>query len=298
MTKDPRVPYSALTAYCAPARPRSEIWRLLVGLVGIVVLYLGLNWLALAYVLSHLPPFRAASVLQTLAAGSSPEGLMMLLATFVPMAAAVIFVTRALHGRAGGTLFGAQAWTNARRVAAPLIALAVLLLPLALLNPDVGNAGTLAQSLRWMPLALPLLAIQIGAEELVFRGYMLQQLAARTTNPILWMVVPSALFGALHYSTADFGANAIWPALWAFAFGCLAADLTARTGNLGAALGLHFATNFSAMFLVGLYGQLDGLALYTVVINTRDTAMLAPYMAIDAIAMLVSWLLARVILRV
>jgi len=111
------------------------------------------------------------------------------------------------------------------------------------------------------------------------------------------MLLPSALFGMLHFSPAAFGQNAVWPVLWALIFGCLAADLTARAGNLGPALALHFTTNLSSMVLVGLYGNLDGLSLYTLVINTRDLAALGPYLAVDFASMIVAWLVARLMLR-
>ena len=81
-------------------------------------------------------------------------------------------------------------------------------------------------------------------------------------------------------------------------FGLLAADLTARTGSLGAAIGFHFGTNFSALFLTGLYGNLDGLALYNLVIDTTDTGAMVPYLMSDFAFIFVSWLLARVMLRV
>jgi membrane protease YdiL (CAAX protease family) len=132
----------------------------------------------------------------------------------------------------------------------------------------------------------------------LFRGYLLQQLGARWRSAWVWMVLPAALFGALHYDPASFGPNAIWLAVWAFAFGCLAADLTARTGNIGAALALHLVNNFASMFFVGFYGNLDGLALYTIVINARDFATLAPWLAIDALTIFIGWLMIRVILRV
>lgn len=180
----------------------------------------------------------------------------------------------------------------------PLFGLALALFPLAFLDPNVGRSVPPATVLRWLPVMLPLLLVQIAAEELIFRGYLLQQLAARSRSPWVWMVAPSVLFGALHYSPAEFGPMALWPALWAMGFGCLAADLTARTGNLGAALALHFTNNLSSMILVGLYGQLDGLALYTIVINPRDPAAFGPYLAADVAAMLVAWLAARLALRV
>ncbi|MEZ5685612.1 MAG: CPBP family intramembrane glutamic endopeptidase [Paracoccaceae bacterium] len=105
------------------------------------------------------------------------------------------FVTRGLHQRALGSLLGAQVLRDFRKVLIPLAALWLALL-LALLNPDVGRSAPLPTVLTWLPLVLPLLVLQIGAEELVFRGYLLQQLGARFHHPLIWMGLPSVLFGA------------------------------------------------------------------------------------------------------
>jgi membrane protease YdiL (CAAX protease family) len=290
--------YPHLVSFTAPARAQAELWRTALGVLGIAALYFAALFLVLNLLAAVLGDLRFAQVIRGMLGGSTPQGLALMLASFVPMAAAAAFVTRALHGRDWRSLLGHGAAMNFLRVAVPLTGLSLALMPLDLLDPNVGRATPLATVLGWLPLALPLLALQVGAEELVFRGYLLQQLGARSRSPLVWMVLPSALFGMLHYAPADFGPNAIWPVLWAFTFGCMAADLTARTGNLGAALGLHFATNFAGMFLVGLYGNLDGLSLYTLVINTRDTGALGPYLAQDFLAMAVSWLLARLMLRV
>ncbi len=51
--------------------------------------------------------------------------------------------------------------------------------------------------------------IQTGAEELVFRGYLQQQLAARFASPLIWMVLPALIFGAVHYDPATAGPN-VW----------------------------------------------------------------------------------------
>ncbi|HEY0213585.1 MAG TPA: type II CAAX endopeptidase family protein [Paenirhodobacter sp.] len=292
-------PYTpTLQAFYAPARPAAQIWRTVAGLGLIVVLY----WSALIGAL-HLFRWIAgeAAYLRlaiTLAQAATPGGVVLMLATFAPLALAVALVTRTLHDRAVATLFGPGAARNAWRSAAPLIGLSLAILPLALLDPNTAQSTPFGTLLAWAPLALPLLLVQITAEEMVFRGYLLQQMAARWRSPWLWMVAPSVLFGALHFDPGTYGPMAFWPVLWATVFGCLAADLTARTGNLGAAIGLHFANNLSAIFLLGLYGELDGLSLFTVVIDPRDPVALAPYMATDAVSMLVSWLALRLILRV
>ena len=140
--------------------------------------------------------------------------------------------------------------------------------------------------------------IQTGTEELLFRGYLQQQLAARFPAAWVWMGVPSLAFGMLHFSTEQYGASAWFVVIWAVCFGLAAADLTARTGNLGAAIGMHFANNAATLLLVGLYGRMDGLALYNAVVDLSQPFAQLPYLAIDSVTLLVSWLAARLILRV
>lgn len=289
--------YPRLARFTAPARPSAELWRTALGGVVIVVLSWGAVFGALGLIGALTGPLRFAQIAASMMRAGTPEGLMMVLASFAPMALAVIIVTRALHSRSAQTLLGSGAMRDFWRVAKPLMALALLLWLLTIFDANVGRSTPPEVLLAWLPLALPLLAVQIAAEEFVFRGYLLQQLAARSRNPLAWMVLPAAIFGALHYAPGANGAAALWIALWAAAFGCFAADLTARAGNLGPALAFHLTNNITAMFLVGLYGQLDGLSLFTIVINTHDMGEVAPYLAIDSLSMLAAWLLARLMLR-
>jgi hypothetical protein len=104
--------------------------------------------------------------------------------------------------------------------------------------------------------------IQTGAEEVLFRGYMQQQLAARFSSPIMWMVLPSAIFAALHYQPEIMGDNTWLMMAAVFVFAVLAADLTAVTGNIGAAWAMHFVNNALAILVVATDGPLSGLALY------------------------------------
>jgi membrane protease YdiL (CAAX protease family) len=104
--------------------------------------------------------------------------------------------------------------------------------------------------LSFLPLALVGVLIQTGAEEVLFRGYMQQQLAARFSSPMMWMVLPSAIFAALHYQPEIMGDNTWLMMAAVFVFAVLAADLTAVTGNIGAAWAMHFVNNALAI-LVG-----------------------------------------------
>ena len=292
--------YAALTAFVAPALGRSQFWRTGAGLLVTAVLYVGTLFLIIRTVLALQGQSLGNATLQDIGAGTTPLGLIALLYTYLPLTLALGLATTLILRRSFGSLIGpiVPAWRCFVWVALPLLALWLILTPLRILPPTVTFHLSLWQVLKWLPLALPGLLIQTGSEELVFRGYLQQQLAARWTSPWVWMAIPACLFGALHYSTDTYGPLAILVALWAVAFGLAAADLTARTGNMGAAVGLHFANNAQILFLVGTSGNLDGLACYIDALPATDTFAQLTYFAVDSVTLLVSWLGAMVILRV
>ena len=296
--------YAPLAAFADAARPRAEIWRTLLGL-GLVALgylgaVLGFFHLMLAVLEPQIGAWAAARFVDGFGAGRTAPGLTLLLWSFLLLLLPVLVVLRLLHRRSLSSAIGPprRALRDAVRVALPLGLLAVAMMPFAVLSEAAGRRHDLASWLMWLPVALPGLMLQVTTEEVLFRGYLQQQLAARFRSPLAWMVLPSALFALLHFAPGSFGGNAVLIAVWAGLFGLLAADLTARTGTIGAAVGLHLATNFSAIFLVGLWGQLDGLALWNIVVNTRDLGTLLPLLVVDVLALVVSWLVARVALRV
>ncbi|MCR8825312.1 CPBP family intramembrane metalloprotease [Photobacterium sp. TY 1-4] len=148
-----------------------------------------------------------------------------------------------------------------------------------------------------LPLSLLAVLVQVSAEELLFRGYIQQQLAARFTSPLVWMVLPSALFALGHYAPETTGGNAIWIAAWAGIFGLLMADLTARTGTLGPAIAVHFINNVIAMLFTAMPDDLSGLALYIMPFALSDEAAIARWLPVDFAIMLTGWLAVRLALR-
>nr|WP_275116165.1 CPBP family intramembrane glutamic endopeptidase [Aliiroseovarius subalbicans] len=117
-----------------------------------------------------------------------------------------------------------------------------------------------------------LIFIQTLAEELVFRGYLLQQLRARFRSIWIWAVLPSFLFGALHFDPLTYGVNAYFYVLNTTVAGVLACLITIRTGNLGAAAGLHFANNMLVM-IMGVAGELGGFTLLAMTVNPMSGYM-------------------------
>ncbi|RKF12888.1 CPBP family intramembrane metalloprotease [Roseovarius spongiae] len=284
----------------APARGSEEPWRLLAGCALIVALFLLMSLFYSRIIAVALPDSAWGANGRGVEDASTPWGALANLYIFGLVILALWVVLTVLHTRTLSSLLGASrpAWRQFRRVLVALALLTAAVLPLP--APEALTPGphlALPTWLAFLPLALLGLAIQTGTEEIVFRGYLQSQLAARFRRPLVWMGLPSALFAALHYAPGNMGDNAWLAVMWAFLFGLAAADLTARSGTLGPAIALHIANNFSAILLAAPEGSFDGLALYTYPFALHDTAIMRTWAPIDMMMLLCSWLAARLALR-
>ena len=289
-------PYPLLGAYAAPARDRAELWRVPVALLLTALLTYG-GMLAGVSLLSTLAP----GLLDRIAWADEPQaaGVVWMLLNFAFLTAAMAAAMRALHGRGLGDVFGPlpRLLADARSTAlAAFVLSAVVAVLFGYGETMPERMFDLGTWLAWMPLALPALLIQVSAEEVVFRGYLLQQMAARFRGRWAWMVLPSVLFALLHFDPE------IGPTTWAImlatgVFGLAAADLTARTGSLGPAIALHFVNNFFAIFVTSVQDDLAGLALWTVALDLSDPSIVLPLVAVDIALTGCMWLAVRVALR-
>ncbi|MCT4685429.1 MAG: CPBP family intramembrane metalloprotease [Roseicyclus sp.] len=282
--------YPVHADFVAPAVTHAAMWRLLAGLLLVVAVYvLGMG--AIFLVLAAVSGFGGAEIwISRMATAGTPTSTLLVLATFLGMGLGPMLAARWLHRRGIGTLFGPRAvlW---RQFAIAAAICAAVYAASALVPSNIAPQPNLAPALwaGFLPLALVGVLVQTGAEEVLFRGYIQQQLAARFTSPLAWMLLPSALFAVLHYQPDLMGENA-WLVVGAvFLFAVLAADLTARTGSLGAAWGFHFANNCVAILVVALDGPLSGLALYTVPMAEMSAAELRPALAMDMAVTLLTW---------
>ncbi|MEP2919817.1 type II CAAX endopeptidase family protein [Sulfitobacter sp.] len=291
--------YPAHVLHTVVAEKRSEWWRTLLGCVAIVAVYLLLAQLyqmILFSVTNGRPGF-----LEQLIEGSSPLAMLVLLGSFGLISASVFIVVRFFHKRAALGVIGPLSLAVPQFVWVVAM-LAVLGVVLSIL-PPYGYDAPLVPNLRvgvWLlllPLSLVAVFVQISAEEILFRGYLQQQLAARFRSPLVWMVIPSALFALGHYQPGEAGENAVMITVWAGVFGLLMADLTARSGSLGPALAVHFVNNVTALVFTSLPDSLSGLALYHTPFGMGDAEILRAWLPVDFAVMFVSWLAARLALR-
>ena len=285
--------------YVAPARLRPQVWRLVLGLGLILVIYIA--WMgAMAGIIGLLMgASRLEEALGAVGTGATPSSLILLLLTFVGMALGAFAATRWLHKRPVATLFGPRNIVL-RDFAVGFGIFAVIALPGILwffASLDLTRGVAWPVWLMFLPLALVGLLTQTGAEEIVFRGYMQQQLAARFASRWVWMVLPSVIFGLVHYAPEEMGGS-VWMIVFVTGFfGLLMADLTARSGSIGMAWGLHFANNMFAILLFTTGEALDGLALYRLPFSASDTEAILPLLGLDLLGMLLVWAICRRALR-
>ncbi|PRY24159.1 hypothetical protein CLV78_10323 [Aliiruegeria haliotis] len=288
-----------------------QLWRLLLGVLFIVFIYISTvvplsvgTVVAMARSMAGEEPMTmfhitaALRTLQTNLAGTggiaTPATVFFALATFAGLFAGPLLAAAAFHFRGPGSVFGpfgdwARGFGTALMVQVPI--LAAISLVGAWIDPPTANLA-FGDWLRYLPLALPLIFLQTGAEEVLFRGYLQQQLAARFAARVIWMGLPALAFALLHWSPAA-GPNLPVILLSSFIFGLIAADLTEQTGNLGAAMGLHFGNNFFGMLVVAIANTITGLALYVSPSPLNEFGGMTLAMGISIVIMLVVWWITR-----
>jgi len=271
-----------------------QFWRLAAGIGLTLFMWMGATALLLAaatgVVAAQQGAFGILPFLTSLSSPDTPVKVLLLLGTFSGLALGAVVSAAALHFRGPGSLLGPWAeWRRGFLVSLGVLAVAYGALTGVTLLFDPPRANLpLDRWLMWLPLALPFLFLQIAAEELFFRGYLQQQLAVRFASRVVWMWIPSVVFAALHTSPQA-GDNLPLLLLAAFTFALVAADLTERTGSLGAAMGLHFGNNFFGIFVTASSGTITGLSLF---VSDVDIGVAGPQslgMAGAVVLMLAVW---------
>lgn len=290
---------TAFETFVAPARTRPALWRLVLGLILAIMINIVSIIAIFAGFWFYLGQPRDMAWLSDVMQPTTPQSMFLLLSTFFGMALGAIGAARLLHRRPGLSVFGPAARLPRDFLVAATVGGVVLggsVLGWSLYFDAKPNLE-LGTWLRLLPFALLGVLMQTGAEELLFRGYLQQQLAARFRSPILWLIFPSLLFGLVHYDPTSAGDN-VWLVVGAAGvFGLAAADLTAQTGSIGASWGLHFVNNTIALVFIATEGTLTGLALYLTPYAVDDTDGIAVLMAYDLALLILCWWVLRRILR-
>lgn len=114
-----------------------------------------------------------------------------------------------------------------------------------------NSVHPLNSGMFWLYIVLILVIVpfQCYAEELLFRGYLMQTVGRWLKNPVWAIIIPAPIFMVLH----GYG---LWGLLSVLTMALIAGFLCWYTGGLEAGIGLHIANNVS-IFIFGLLGLED-----------------------------------------
>lgn len=240
-------------------------WRPIVVLAVALVLYavlLVVPMLCLV-VVEDAHPAIAPIADQVLGADSlnDPAGLAVLLLLIAAMLPAALLAVRLAGRRRAGTVLsvtGRLRWRLVGRAAAiTAVVLGVFTGVLVLMEPSTEALP--AQDLDWLVakviLVLLIVPWQAAAEEVVFRGLLVQTVGSWLRHPAWAILLPLPLFVVGH----DYD---VYGMVGVAVFAFVAGYLTWRTGGLEAAIGMHVVNNVGAFMLALLTGaDLDATAV-------------------------------------
>ncbi len=285
-----------------PAQDRHEIWRIVLGAVLMIAIF-GAGQVGMFVLLPLLTDIDGLASVDITPFGSKPIEILFIFSTFIPGLIGIMVILRVLHRRRFVTLFGPALRACVAQFkygffVACIMAVAGLILGFGqlILFPETAAAqrGPLLIS-DWLLFLLPMLGvifIQIAVEELFFRGYLLQHLMARFGKFWIAAIVPSLIFGLGHYDSLTFGANAWLYVMTTTVGGILLCSVTLRTGNIGAALGLHFANNIWATLTLGVSGHMDGTSLWVLDMDLKGMDSAISFI-VQTVLMVIAYLIWR-----
>ncbi len=169
------------------------------------------------------------------------------LAVLVPVSCLLMVLAHQVSPRWLVSVHGAPRWRYL--LACVLVALVVLggVYTLSVLVQGTAPSWQPQPGAVWFLLVVLLTSpLQAVAEEVFFRGYLLQALGAVVAAPWFGVVASAVVFAAFH------GTQNVWLFLDRLAFGLAAGLLVWRTGGLEAACAAHVVNNVLAFGLAAL----------------------------------------------
>jgi membrane protease YdiL (CAAX protease family) len=263
-----------MSDYLEAARSgRNDWWRYLISLPAILILWIFLGiipvMLLMVYVSLDGNPISDFSDARFTGVPVIME-FMVIMSSFIPFFAATLLAVRFIHARPLKTLVTGRARIRWGRIFAGagvwLAVASVISVVEAILFP--GRYVPTFQPvtlLIFTILALVMIPIQTSAEELFFRGYLLQWMGLRLKNKWLLSLINGALFFLPHTANPEMEVDSTLIGLGYFAMGFFLTLITLQDNGTELALGMHAGNNlFAGLFANYSTTSLPSPALFTI----------------------------------
>ncbi|MEI2716165.1 MAG: CPBP family glutamic-type intramembrane protease [Candidatus Nanopelagicales bacterium] len=238
---------------------RSSGWRYLSGaLLILIIWFIGQALLVIVGALALGAEITPAGEIRGI-----PQWWVLLISvgSFIPFFIATPLIVRFILDRPALTVV-----TPFRRISPRLMLWGGALWLVAVILPSIPVLITRSADLTWnyqpgvfwpaLGVAIVLLIFQTTAEELFFRGYLLQWFGKKFTGAWFLGVASGVLFALPHLANPEVAEADGWGWLLAFAayfpIGFALAVVSVRSGTLELAIGAHFANNFLNVVVVSV----------------------------------------------
>lgn len=250
------------TSYLDLARQgHGSVWRYAAGTFSILFIWLIIGGVATAFVLIGLGLFQGVPLLDLAQLVLDPS-LLGYIPYFLVLNLGFLFFlfgtwmsVRLIHGRSVRSLVTWRNSINCRRVGIGFIVWALLLgigtLVEYLLSPETFSV-TFDASLffPFALLAILITPLQTTAEELFFRGYLVQAGSLISRNWIFLSIWSGVLFALPHFTNPEVAENTAVVLLTFFVLGAFLTWISLKDGTIELAIGVHAANNLMAGLLV------------------------------------------------
>jgi uncharacterized protein len=188
--------------------------------------------------------------------------------TFIFWFLGTVLAVRGIHRRSAWGLVSAEQRINWPRLSYGFAVWFVILMITAFISlwMNPGEYKFDFDVNKW-PLAFLLVMIltpiQTSAEEIFFRGYLLQGMGLITRQPLVLIFINGLLFMLPHLGNPEVANGFFWVASQYFAIGVFLAFITLQDNRLELALGVHAANNITHIFFTTTDSALGTPALWT-----------------------------------
>lgn len=217
------------------------------------------------------------------------------LASFIPQLLIVLTVVVLIHRRGWRTVITARPRLEPARIWRPAGNWAVIMvlvsIPCAILDPDGLRLGPPSWTgFAWAAgVALLLIPVQATAEELFFRGYLMQWASLATRRRWVLACISGTLFTVPHLANPELsgltGAAVLLGPLPYFTFGGTFAWISINTGSIEAAIGAHVVNNVVLATVIGTSGS--ALESTTLITDTSPNYLLTVISSMVACALFI-----------
>ncbi len=225
--------------------------------------------------------------------------MVFLLLSIIVLLPILFFIVRLLHNRPFKSVLTARdrfSWKIAWIAGLSFVALdmAAIAIGLYLEPSSVEFIFDAARFWPFLVVVLLLVPFQSLAEEVLFRGYVMQGVGALTSKTMWRLLWPTLFFTLAHAANGDWAAGGYWAVFTYMTLGAYLGWLSLRWNGLEAAVGVHVANNLIAFLVISTSG--GGMPFPTVLYSDEVdySSGLAQVIVLIAIHYaLLSWLLRK-----